>query len=63
MKFSFYYILYNLSFLITTQAKILGATTNELKKIDSNIFDVKLYKKFNKYKSTCYNKKKLNWEK
>ena len=48
---------------MTTQAKIIGATTNELKKIDSNIFDVKLYKKFNKYKSTCYNKKILNWEK
>ena len=42
---------------MTTQAKIIGATTNELKKIDSNIFDVKLYKKFNKYKSTFYNKK------
>ena len=42
---------------MTTQAKILAATTNELKKIHSNIFDVKFYKKFNKYKSTFYNKK------
>jgi len=57
MKFSFYWILYNLNFLMTTQAKILGATTNELKKIDSNIFDVKLYKKFNRYNSIFYNKK------
>ena len=30
---------------------------NELKEIDSNMFDVKLYQIFNRYKNTFYNKK------